>query len=801
MTQRRLPLLSRLLLIAVSSSLVILPAGAQTSLGGAGAESLPQSQSGALRARMNMDAGLLQMPVIRQSPQMDNRAAAPLANTPEAKSRLLPPNDFQRFVLETSGQALPLFGTAFFSQDGNAYAPQSNAPVSPDYRMGPGDELQIRGWGSVDIDVRAVVDRDGAIHIPRVGAVNMAGIRSAQAEDVVRAAVGKYYRDFQLSVTLGQLRGITIYVVGQARKPGAYNLSSQSTLVSALFASGGPNQTGSMRQVQVKRAERVVTELDLYAFLSRGDKSADIRLQDGDTIVIPAAKGYVALSGKVGTPAVYEISRSGDTIGSVLALAGGLPVVADPKRAQLERLDPLKKPARSVEVFALDTAGLNKKLKSGDLLTISSLVPEFGNTVALRGNVAQPVRMPWRQGMTVRDLIPSKAQLMSRASVKRQNDVLLSDDDKARTTTDPFAEADVKVDVDAAGKPLSGKEVQKVGDTADTLAQRIGNLVDEVNLDYAVIERVDSSNVTVQLVPFNLGKALDDASSPDNLPLEAGDIVTVFSVRDVQVPQAKRQVFVRVEGEVRRPGIYQMAPGEKLSHLLDKAGGLTPDAYLFGAAFYREEVKKAQTANLAQLVNRLEAQSQTQLSSAAASVSGSDSAGIAQLRVQAEAQAQKQALDRLRNLKPTGRIMLGLDADHTQQAQLPALKLETQDRLVIPARPDFVYVLGSVNTESSLIWQAGQSVQDYLNQSGLTSGADQDEMFVIRADGSVLSNSGTSWYSSVKRARVLPGDVIVLPEKTNHESAWSVFTRNAKDITQIIYQFSLGAAAIKTLRD
>ncbi len=798
MTQRRLNPVGRILLMWVSLSVVVAPSYGQSMQGAVDNSQMStsdfgQAQSlgvnGAPSSRFGLSTGLSQMPVIRQTGPLDDRTGAPMSAVPDLKpQRPQPPNDFQRFVLETSGQALPLFGSAFFSPANNAYVPQSNVPVSPDYRVGPGDELQIRGWGSVDIDVRAVVDRNGAIHIPRVGTVNMAGIRSAQAEDVIRAAVGKYYRDFQLSVTLGQLRGITVYVVGQARKPGAYSFSSQSTLVSALFASGGPSQTGSMRRVQVKRAEKLVTELDLYAFLSKGDKSADIKLQDGDTIVIPPAKGYVALTGKVSSPAIYELGADGDTIGSVLTLAGGLPVVADPKRAQLERLDPSKKPARSVEAFALDSAGLAKRLKNGDLLTVSSLVPEFGNAVSLRGTVTQPIRSPWRQGMTVRDLIPNKAALMSLASVKRQNDVMLNEADRRRAGSNAFG--------DEAG--ISDEATSR--ETTDTLAQHIGNLVDEVNLDYAVIERVDSSNVSVQLVPFNLGKALDDPRSPDNLSLQPGDIVTVFSVNDVQVPQAKRQVFVRVEGEVRRPGIYQMAPGESLANLLEQAGGLTPDAYLFGAAFYREEVKRAQLANLMQLVARLEAQTQTKLSSAAASVSGSDSAGVAQLRMQAEAQAQKQALDRLRNLKPSGRIMLGLASDSVDPNKLPALKLETQDRLVIPARPDFVYVLGSVNTESSLIWQDGKSVQHYLEQSGLTSGADKDELFVIRADGSVLSNAGSSWYSNVTRATVLPGDVIVLPEKTDHESAWSVFTRNAKDITQIVYQFSLGAAAIKTLR-
>lgn len=721
----------------------------------------------------------------------------------------LPPNDFQRFVFENTGQSLPLYGATFFAQAANSYVPLANTPVSPDYSLGPGDEVLVRGWGAVDVDVKAVVDRNGLIHIPRVGAVSLGGVKSSQAEGVIRTAIGRYYKDFQLSVTLGQLRGITVYVVGQARRPGAYTLSSTSTLISALFASGGPGANGSLRRVQLKRADKVASELDLYAFLSKGDKSADIKLQDGDTIVIPAARGYVALTGKVNTPGVYELAGNNDSIDSILTLAAGLPVVADPKRAYLERVDPTRKPSRTVESFALDGAGLKRVLKSGDLLTVQSLTGEFGNAITLRGNVDQPVRLPWRQGMTIRDLIPNKAFLMSRASVKRQNEVLLSEEQKRRIDGDFIQDAELPrpdqpdrpVRLDRSGRTDKNARIgiDDVRDNVDSLAQRIGNLVDEVNLDYAVVERVDSNDVSVKLVPFNLGKALSDASSADNLQLQAGDIVTVFSVNDVRVPQAKRQVFVRVEGEVQRPGIYQMGPGDNLPQLLEKAGGLTSDAYLFGAAFYREEVKKAQTANLEQLVRRLEAQTQTRLSSSAASVSGTDSAGVAQLRMQAEARAQKQALDRLRDLKPSGRVMLGLEAGLARPDHLPALRLENQDRLVIPSRSDFVYVLGSVNTEASLIWKEGQSVRYYLNLSGMTSGADEDEMFVIRADGSVLSDNG-HWFHSVTNATVLPGDVIVLPEKTDHESGWSVFTRNAKDITQIVYQFSLGAAAIKTLR-
>lgn len=732
-----------------------------------------------------------------------------------AAERPLPPNDFQKFVLESTGHALPLFGASFFAGNGG-FGQTPTAPVSSDYVLGPGDEVLVRGWGSLDVDVRAVVDRSGQIYLPRVGAVSLSGVRYSQVEAVLRTAVGRYYKDFQLSVTMGQLRGMTIYVVGQAKRPGAYNLSGTSTLVSALFASGGPNPTGSLRQVRVKRGEKVVAELDLYAFLARGDKSGDIRLQDGDTLVIPPARGHVALLGKVNVPAVYELAAH-DTIESILALSGGLPVVADPKTAYLERVDPASKPARSVDRFALDARALKTPLRNGDLLTVLPLTAEFGNAVTLRGNVDQPVRLPWREGMKVRDLIPSKAVLMSRASVQRQNEVLLSPLERRRAARafaategrPPSAGRDDRRpsrdglpqddDPDLSPGDIQRRETRL---NADSLAESVGNLVDEVNMEYAVIERVDSKDVSVQLLPFNLGRALSDANSPDNLPLQPGDILTVFSVSDVRVPQAKRQVFVRVEGEVLRPGVYQMKPGEGLQQLVARAGGLTPDAYLFGAEFYREEVRQAQTVNLDRTVRRLESELQSRLSTSAASVStGQDNATAAQLRLSAETAAQKQSLERLRNLRPSGRIMLGLPPDAATANALPELRLEGMDRLVIPSRPDFVYVLGSVNTEASLIWRQGRTVQDYLNLAGVTSGADVDQLFVIRADGSVASNASQGWFGGVTRTEVMPGDTIVLPEKTDHETAWSAFTRNAKDITQIVYQFSLGAAAIKTLRD
>lgn len=755
--------------------------------------------------------GLPASPVLRSAPSGQG-ATPPQPAASQAQSgtlnglppgfslESLVPNEFQKFVQEATGRVLPLYGVDFFQNaqaalgGANPFSPVQNTPVSADYPLGPGDEVLIRGWGSIEVDVRTVIDRNGLISIPRVGTVQLAGVKSSQAEGVIRAAIGKYYRDFELNVSFGQLRSITVYVVGQARRPGTYNLSSLSTLVSGLFASGGPNGNGSMRKVQLKRGGTVVSEFDLYTFLAQGNKTGDARLLDGDVIFIPPAFGYVALTGKVMTPGIYEIKGDNESLDQLLAVAGGLPVVADPRKAYLERINPQLAQPRRVEEFALDAAGLKKPLKSGDLLTVLSVTPEFSNAVTLRGNVSQPLRMPWKEGMRIRDLIPSREALVSRASVNRQNEVLLSPDERRVSQRAQTTPAEV------AGRATLGGD-RESRDSVETLAGRIGNLIDEVNLDYAVVERVNRLDLTVQLIPFNLGRVLANFSDPDNLPLQPGDVITVFSVNDVRVPLAKRRVYVRVEGEVANPGVYQMVPGETLQTLVDKAGGLTRDAYLYGAGFYREEVKKNQAENLEKLVRRLEAESSAGLAQTAQSLGATDaSSATLQARVQAAQMAQRQALEQLRSLKPTGRIALDVPPEAGNVvARLPALRLETGDRLVIPNRPDFVYVFGSVNTESALIYRPGRAVVDYLGQSGLSSGADRDNVILVRADGSALTNS-SNWGNTVLRTEVMPGDTIVLPEKVDRESSWSFFIRNTKDISQIFYQLGLGAAAIKTLR-
>jgi protein involved in polysaccharide export with SLBB domain len=711
------------------------------------------------------------------------------------------PSEFQKFVAGNTGKMLPVFGSEFFANSPNTFAPVSNTPVPSEYPLGPGDELMIRGWGSIDIDYRATIDRNGTISIPTIGNVPLAGVKAGEAQNVIRAAVGRLYKGVTVNVTFGQLRAMTIYVVGQANRPGTYTVSSLSTLVTALFASGGPNANGSMRHVQVKRGGKTVAELDLYAFIAKGDKSADIKLQDGDTIFIPQAGGFVALTGKVNSPAVYELKGGSDTVESLLDVAGGLPVVADPRRAFLERIDPATNHPRTVEQFALEGQGLKRPLRNGDVLNVISITPDFSNAVVLRGNVDQSVRAPFKSGMRVSDLIPSREYLISRNSTDRQNSVLV--DDQVEQNMEEARNAQLGLAGGNTTRNLTKKAKKDPSAKSESIASRIGNLIDQVNWDYAVVERINRADLSVKLIPFNLGNVFTDPNGPDNIQLQPGDTVTIFSQDDVAVPMDKRQVFVRVEGEVKVPGVYQMTAGDTLQTVIAKAGGPTSNAYLFGTGFYREEVRKEQQSNLQRAADRLENQIRSEQSAQMANLAAMSPAEAAAATAQFEAQRRlaEERVARFRQLQPTGRIAFGLDPNERSFARLPQVSLQNGDRLVVPSKPAFVHVFGAVNVEASPLWRPNSRVKDYLRLAGTTWDADIDNTFVLRVDGTVVSADSQGWFfGKIGGLEVMPGDTIVVPEKVDKTTAWTRFTKGAREWTQILANLGLGAAAIKTLR-
>ncbi|WP_372526274.1 polysaccharide biosynthesis/export family protein [Piscinibacter sp.] len=728
---------------------------------------------------------------------------------PEARPRRaeLPapkPSEFQKFVEAATGRLLPVFGATFFAAStAEPQGPIDNVPVSADYVVGPGDQLVIRAWGSIDVDYRATVDRNGQISLPKVGSFNVAGVKASELEGHLRSQIGRMFTNFSLNVTLGHLRGVKVFVVGPAQRPGVYTLPSQSTMLSAVAAAGGPGPNGSMRKISLRRDGQMVSELDVYDFLVQGDKSKDIQLVGGDVVVFQPVGPRVAVTGAIDTPAIYELLREQEPMRDVLRYAGGAPVLANPHRGQLERIDTTQpRAARFVEEFKLDASGLQTPLRDGDVLTLLAISPQFANAVTLKGHVAQPLRYAYQPGMRISDLIPDKDALIAPDFYRRKNllvQVIEDDEEDSGNAADRTGLPE-RADGAPTRKRRTTAEQDEVRAAAARAKKTPAALFDELNWDYAVIERLNEKDLSTQVIPFNLGRAVLQHDPVQNVELLPGDVVTVYSQKDVRVPTARQTRLVTLDGEVAAPGIYQLLPGETLKGLIARSGGLTPQAYVYGVDFSREETRQRQRENLTAAMARLQALSATQSAREAANRRDDTSAAASTAVSQAATQAQ---LARLAQLQPNGRIALELTPEARTLDALPDVPLEHGDRISVPTRPGFVTVAGAVANNNAFLWKPGRTAGDYVKLAGLDQAADAANMFILRADGTVASANeqrGFFGYGGIESQALQPGDAVVVPNQLDYETWGRALVRNLKDWSQIFYQFGLGAAAIQTLR-
>jgi protein involved in polysaccharide export with SLBB domain len=502
----------------------------------------------------------------------------------------------------------------------------------------------------------------------------------------------------------------------------------------------------------------------------------------------------VAVLGAVDTAAVYELKPGGSSLAEVLALAGGNRVQANLKSAQLDRIDP-DNPKTPRRVLNVDLADAPLTLMhDGDMLTVFSVVAQFSNAVTLRGNVAAPLRYPYTPGMRISQLIPEREALITSDYYVRKNRLV------------QFTDRRLGVDPKETGQSGDGRDPREAGRAVDTREAEltIRNLVDEPNWEYATIERLDADRISTKLLPFHLGKAVLQRDPNEDLALQPGDVVTIFSSKDIKGPQARVNRLVRLEGEVDRPGVYQLQPGETLRGLLTRAGGFTPQAYVYGLELTREETRQRQKENLSAAVARLEATLATQSARTAANRSG-DAGGVAAVGAnQAISQTALQAqVARLSRLEPNGRIALELAPTTSSVESLPDVPLENADRITVPSRPGFVTVAGAVVNSNAFLWRPGRTVGDYVKLAGLDEAADINYAFVLRADGTVnhaASSRGFLSGSSLQSETLFPGDSVVIPNQLDFETWGTALVRGLKDWSQILSNFGLSAAAIKTLR-
>jgi protein involved in polysaccharide export with SLBB domain len=673
---------------------------------------------------------------------------------------------------------MPLFGYALFEEAPATFAPLDAVPVPAEYVIGPGDELHIRAWGQVDIDFRTTVDRAGAVYVPKVGSITVVGVRYEHLEERVRATVRRIYKNFDLTVSLGRLRSIQVFVVGHVRRPGSYTVSSLSTLVNALFASGGPSQTGSMRRTQLKRGSKLVTEFDLYDLLLNGDKSKDAQLLSGDVIFVPPVGPRVALSGSVNTPAIYELKGAAE-LGAAIDMAGGLTAAASGQRFTLERI--VDRRARVVREWPLDEAGLRQQLADGDVVTVHTLSPRIENAVTLKGNVAHPMRFAWRPGLRISDVIPDRESLVV-------PDYWLNRNRQGQGTSwlaQPSAEEEAM---------LAARRDERGPLDPARLRNEVIRSSNEINWDYAVVERRNAEDLSTALVPFNLGQALLEGRPEQNIELLPGDVITVFSKDDMQVPAGRQTKYVRLEGELGTAGVYQARQGETLRQLVERAGGLTSNAYLYGAEFTRESTRLQQQRQLAEALANLEQEAQrVALARSQAVISPEEAQALS-----GQAQATAALIAKLRSVKATGRIVLDLPGERAAVQDLPDLVLEDGDRLYIPSVPSTVNVFGAVYNPNAYVHKPGRKASDYLARAGgPTKDADKRSIYLVRADGTVVSSRQKGWFGGLGGEPVSRGDALVVPESFDRFN----LTKELKDWTQILYQLALGVVGLKVLND
>jgi protein involved in polysaccharide export with SLBB domain len=716
---------------------------------------------------------------------------------------------------------LTQFGYSFFKKP-TTFAPVVDVPVGPDYIIGPGDTLVLTVSGSLDGTFPLEVSRSGEVILPKIGAVRVWGVAFGKIPELLKSSLSQAFRNVQINVSLGKLRLIKVYLVGEVDSPGDYDVSSLSTVINALAAAGGPTKEGTLRSIQVIRGGKIVETVDLYDFFLKGDKSRDIRLQPGDTINVPVHGNLVGISGNVKKPAIYEFQQEA-SLKELLDMAGGVPSSGYLQRIQLTRITANDKnlvedfsfdPKLSAKEFEAKAAGI--KLRDMDLVKIMPIDVTVRDQVRLSGYVLRPGLYALKPGMRVKDLVgtdyllpdyyPDTVEItrmippafhteklnvnLDRARQGNEKDnILLTEFDNVRVFSRWEMEEMPKV-------RISG-EVQKPGEyrvfdkmTLRDLIFAAGNVKKTAYLKSCEITRtvISKDGVKSLLLNIDLDEALKE-NPKENILLENFDEIVVR-----RLPEWKEETdrYFTIRGEVRFPGVYPLLKGEKLSSLIQRAGGYTEKAYLKGARFTRKSVRDLQQKRMDDVIARTEqdlSRKQQELASVAASKEELEA-------TKTTLSGMKASLDKLKTAKAEGRLSLRITPVDELKSTPFDLELQGGDELEIPQSTNSVLVFGEVYNPTTVIHIPGANLGYYLQTAGgPTISGDGDDMYVIRVDGTVESRREKTsflFYDGFKGMKLDPGDTIVVPQVIE-KVAWM---RELKDIAFILGQTALAAGVL-----
>jgi protein involved in polysaccharide export with SLBB domain len=753
----------------------------------------------------------------------------PAARDDDAESKLVQrPNPYPTLPslkelyaqFPSSEVKLKRFGSEAFRNDrGNSNETPLDLPAGADFVLEPGDELILNLWGSLSRRLNCTVDRQGQMALPESGTIMVAGKSIGESQELIQRVLRGQFQDVHVELSLARIHSIRVYVVGDVQRRGAYDISALSTSLNALYAAGGATNRGSMRRVRQYRGQQLVREIDLYDLLLHGVHGEKERLLSGDTILVPPAGPQIAIGGMVRRPAIYEL-KDEQGLNEALNLAGGVLVAGDLHQINIERTEAHERHimlslqasgevTNGGEGQASDVSNAAFHLQDGDRILVLPILPRNEKAIYLQGHAYRPGRYPYREGMTVADLLQSYDALLPEAADHAEIISLRAPDLRPSTTSFSLAEVlsggnriplkpfDVvrvygRYEVDAPQVFIRG-EVQRPGTyplsqgmTLDGLIEMAGGFKrsayrKKIDLGSYVVENGQKVLIRHQTV------SLEDCAAAGQGPgvmLKPGDVVSVLQLAGWKDIGAA----VTVDGEVMNSGTYAIEEGERLSSVLKRAGGFPANAYPQGAKLERVQVRELAEKNRMEMIHRIE----TSTPSVKVGLqSAQEQAGLMQ-SIHAQ---QEQVLASLRSHPASGRLVIDISSDIDRWENTAAdIEMRAGDKLYIPKRPDFVLVTGQVYNATAIQFSPGRNAEWYLRRAGgVSQSGNKKAIFVMRADGSVASNRGRGFGGRALSLRLQPGDSVVVPEKI---VGGSQFWKNFMSTAQIMSSAAITGAAI-----
>ncbi len=827
--------------------------------------------------------------------------------------------DSLQFSSSTDSFKLKPFGYDLFAGEPSTFAPVSDIPIPSEYIVGPGDSLSIQLYGKETGSYNLTVNRQGNIDIPQLGPINVAGQNFSEVKKLISSNIQERKIGVKSNISMGELRSIRVFVLGEAYRAASYTLSSLATVTQAIYAAGGINEIGSLRNIQVKRRGKVVATLDLYQLLLAGDTSGDVSLMAGDVVFIPTVGKTVGVKGEVSRPAIYELKNE-QNIGDVIKLAGGVTATAFEKVGKIGRIN--NSGLRSVISVDLNTAQ-NSKVKNGDVIEVGSVLSALEQSITVKGHVQRPGIYGWHKNSKLSDILSSikdfKAQPdLEYILITRKNSITgkltsysvnYSEYIKSKQAAVDFAlqpedtiyvfnkqrnrsasltpllnvlktqtelaqaakvvtingairnpgeypltvNANVKdllnagmgytqkselkfallarknaqlntevfyldlTNRDALDKRLAALDrlylfehdqprtellkdlIAELRQQADkTLAQNVVTISGDVHFpgQYPYVVNMTSSElinlagglkessylVDADLVRFNHDGIKNAEITHQNIKLNSGFLLQSLDTLHVKrIPEWQDNREIKLVGEVVFPGSYKLKKGEKLSDVIARAGGLTSEADAKAAIFTRVALKKQEAEKIAQL--------QAQLENETAQISlTSDEKNNTELA------ESTNLLSKLNVAEAVGRLVIDLPRIIAQNSP-DDIRLDDGDALYIPKAKESISVIGEVQYATSHIYKNAFDLHDYIDRSGgLKTRADQDRIYVIKADGSVRLASNDNWFAS-QGELLAAGDTIVVPLDLEYKDGLTLWSA----VTQIIYNSAVAVAAIGSL--